>query len=107
MSSPLGEADRAMRSVSPILHAPGAQKEPPGSFSYFLRLTVVRHAPPRDPADDRFAGPFVRRISGKRVALAQSQRLSIRRGLAQPRAERRPAQRRVRACPLGRVIDAH
>jgi hypothetical protein len=28
MSSPVGFADRAMRSVSPILLAPGAQKEP-------------------------------------------------------------------------------
>ena len=35
MSRPVGEADRAMRSVSPILPAPGAQKEPSGSFLYF------------------------------------------------------------------------
>jgi len=33
MSSPVGDADRAMQSVSPIHIAACAQKEPPGSFS--------------------------------------------------------------------------
>ena len=36
ISSPVGEADRAMQSVSPILIAACAQKEPSGSFSYVL-----------------------------------------------------------------------
>jgi hypothetical protein len=38
MSSPVGAADRAMRSVGPSLLAPGAQKEQSGSFSFYSWL---------------------------------------------------------------------
>ncbi|HEY4913395.1 MAG TPA: hypothetical protein VIJ91_05725 [Candidatus Dormibacteraeota bacterium] len=46
MSRHVGAADLSMQSVSPILIAACAQKEPPGSFSYFsyrpARRDVVR-----------------------------------------------------------------
>src|ERR1700704_3103076 len=41
MSSPAGEAGRAMQSVGPILHAPGAQKEPPRFLLILNRYAVL------------------------------------------------------------------
>src|SRR3982074_3232781 len=41
MSSPAGEAGRAMQSVGPILHAPGAQNEPPRFLLILNRYAVL------------------------------------------------------------------